>query len=103
MGYPTDCESLEQKMKNNNVLPNNDPARLEFRDVSVTYNNRNALDHISFQIPHGARAAVVGPNGAGKSTLFKALVGLIPITSGNILIHGVPLGQHIDCVAYVPQ
>jgi ABC-type Mn2+/Zn2+ transport system ATPase subunit len=69
----------------------------------VTYNNRNALDHVTFQIPHGARAAVVGPNGAGKSTLFKALVGLIPISTGNILIHGAPLGQHIDCVAYVPQ
>lgn len=82
---------------------NIDPARMEFRDVSVTYNNRNALDHVTFQIPHGARAAVVGPNGAGKSTLFKALVGLIPISSGNILIHGTPLGQHIDCVAYVPQ
>lgn len=82
---------------------NNDPARLEFRDVSVTYNGRNALDHVSFQIPHGSRTAVVGPNGAGKSTLFKALVGLIPTSSGSILIHGAPLGQHVDCVAYVPQ
>lgn len=47
--------------------------------------------------------AVVGPNGAGKSTLFKALVGLIPVRSGQILIHGQSLGHHQDCVAYVPQ
>src|SRR5690606_2527586 len=52
---------------------------------------------------HGARVAVVGPNGAGKSTLFKALVGLLPTQSGRIMVHGLPLGQHLDCVAYVPQ
>jgi len=80
-----------------------DPARMEFKDVTVSYGNRNALENISFQIPHGARVAVVGPNGAGKSTLFKALVGLLPLNSGIIFIHGAPLGQHIDCVAYVPQ
>jgi ABC-type Mn2+/Zn2+ transport system ATPase subunit len=46
---------------------------------------------------------VVGPNGAGKSTLFKALVGLLPLRSGSVRIHGLPLGHHLDCVAYVPQ
>lgn len=61
------------------------------------------MSELSFQIPHGARVAVVGPNGAGKSTLFKALVGLLPLQNGRILIHGEPLGSHRDCVAYVPQ
>ncbi len=79
------------------------PARMEFKDVTITYGNRNAIENISFQIPHGARVAVVGPNGAGKSTLFKALVGLLPLSNGSIYIHGAPLGHHIDCVAYVPQ
>jgi ABC-type Mn2+/Zn2+ transport system ATPase subunit len=46
---------------------------------------------------------VVGPNGAGKSTLFKAIVGLLPLKSGSILIHDLPLGHHRHCVAYVPQ
>jgi ABC-type Mn2+/Zn2+ transport system ATPase subunit len=45
----------------------------------------------------------VGPNGAGKSTLFKVLVGLLPLRAGKVLIHGLPLGHHVDCVAYVPQ
>ncbi|MGZ6346948.1 MAG: metal ABC transporter ATP-binding protein, partial [Anaerolineales bacterium] len=58
---------------------------------------------ITFNVPQGARLAVVGPNGAGKSTLFKALVGLLPLQKGRILIHGLPLGHHKDCVAYVPQ
>lgn len=78
-------------------------ARLEFEGVTVSYNGRLALEEVTFAVPHGARVAVVGPNGAGKSTLFKALVGLLPLRSGRILIHGRPLGSHQDCVAYVPQ
>jgi len=80
-----------------------EPARLELEDVSAGYNGRPALSGVSFQAMHGSRVAIVGPNGAGKSTLFKALVGLLPLRSGRILIHGRPLGQHKDCVAYVPQ
>jgi ABC-type Mn2+/Zn2+ transport system ATPase subunit len=80
-----------------------EPARLDLENVSVAYNGRMVLTGITCQIPHAARVAVVGPNGAGKSTLFKALVGLLPIQSGRIMIHGLPLGHHQDCVAYVPQ
>src|SRR5512143_533923 len=79
------------------------PARLELEDVSVGYNGQMVLQNLSFQVPHGGQVAVVGPNGAGKSTLFKALVGLLPIQSGKILIHGMTLGTHEVCVAYVPQ
>lgn len=79
------------------------PARLDFRNVAVAIGNRIVLKDIDFAVPHGARLAVVGPNGAGKSSLFKALVGLLPLASGEIFIHGQPLGAHKDCVAYVPQ
>jgi len=78
-------------------------ARLVLEHVSTGYNGRAVLDDVSFQVPHGARLAVVGPNGAGKSTLFKALVGLLPLRGGQITIHGLPLGGHQDCVAYIPQ
>lgn len=79
------------------------PHRLEVENISVAYGDKIVLNDISFQVPHGARIAVVGPNGAGKSTLFKALVGLLPLKTGRILIHGLPLGHHQDCVAYIPQ
>jgi ABC-type Mn2+/Zn2+ transport system ATPase subunit len=78
-------------------------ARLDVKSVTVSYGGKPALDDVSFEIAHGASVAVVGPNGAGKSTLFKTLVGLVPLRSGEILIHGKPLGHHLDCVAYVPQ
>src|SRR5512143_2241267 len=80
-----------------------EPARLEFENVTVGYNGRSALSDVTFQVPHGARVAVVGPNGAGKSTLFKTMVGLLPLRAGRVLIHCEPLGHHADCVAYVPQ
>lgn len=79
------------------------PARLDFHNVSVSFGDKHILENITFQVPHGARVAVVGPNGAGKSTLFKAMVGLLPINEGQIFIHGKPLGHHMDCVAYIPQ
>jgi ABC-type Mn2+/Zn2+ transport system ATPase subunit len=83
--------------------PDDFPARLDVVGVSIAYRNRSVLEDVSFQVPQKGRVAVVGPNGAGKSTLFKALVGLIPIAKGKIFIHGLPLGHHKECVAYVPQ
>lgn len=79
------------------------PHRLEVKNIHIGYGEKIILRDLSFQVPHGARVAVVGPNGAGKSTLFKALVGLLPLQKGEILIHGESLGAHQDCVAYVPQ
>lgn len=79
------------------------PHRLEIIKANIGYGQKTILKDLSFQVPHGARVAVVGPNGAGKSTLFKALVGLLPLQSGQILIHGESLGAHKDCVAYIPQ
>jgi ABC-type Mn2+/Zn2+ transport system ATPase subunit len=82
----------------------NEPARLEFEGVAAGYpGGALALEDVSFQIPHGAQVAMIGPNGAGKSTLFKAMVGLVPVRAGRILIHGLPLNAHRDCLAYVPQ
>jgi manganese/iron transport system ATP-binding protein len=87
----------------NSTHPPIDPARLELEHVSAGYNGTMILDDVSFALQHGGQLAVVGPNGAGKSTLFKVLVGLLPVRSGQVRIHGRALGLHQDCVAYVPQ
>ncbi|MHB1357061.1 MAG: metal ABC transporter ATP-binding protein [Anaerolineae bacterium] len=85
------------------VIEGDSSASLDFDHVTVAYNGKPALSDLTFQVQHGAQVAVVGPNGAGKSTLFKAIVGLLPLHTGQIHIHGRPLGSHLDCVAYVPQ
>jgi len=52
-----------------------------------------ALKDISFAVPEGSFVSLVGPSGCGKSTLLQILAGLIPSTSGEILLDGAPLCQ----------
>src|SRR4030042_5014242 len=85
------------------IVPQRENAWLEFVHVDGGYTDDLALEEVSFHIPQGVRVALVGPNGAGKSTLFKVMARLMPMRKGEILIHGLPLGHHMDCLAYVPQ
>ena len=76
------------------------------RDVTVTYRNgHTALRHASFEIPQGTVTALVGVNGAGKSTLFKAIMGFVPVASGEIRLLGLTVREALrrNLVAYVPQ
>jgi ABC-type Mn2+/Zn2+ transport system ATPase subunit len=57
---------------------------LELRDVSVGYDGRPVLQHVSFAIERGEFTALLGPNGAGKTTLLRGLVGLIPLLAGDL-------------------
>lgn len=61
--------------------------------ICFAYPNRSefVLRNISFQIQAGEKVAIVGSNGAGKSTLVKCLLGLYPVTSGNIYLDSVCL------------
>jgi len=75
---------------------------LEVRDLSVRYDQLEALVGITFSLKPGERIAVVGPNGAGKSTLFKAIAGIQPYSAGEVKIYGHGPGGH-TCIAYLPQ
>ena len=76
---------------------------LVIEHVTASYGSRPAISDITMHVPHGAQVAIVGPNGAGKSTLFKAIVGLLPLRTGQVLLHGRPPGSQSDPIAYVPQ
>jgi manganese/iron transport system ATP-binding protein len=71
--------------------------------LSVNYRSVQALRNISFTIPSGKLVGIFGPNGAGKSTLIRAMLGLIPSTTGATLYQGRPLTQQLERIAYVPQ
>ena len=76
------------------------------KGVTVTYRNgHTALRDASFNIPRGTVTALVGVNGAGKSTLFKAIMGFVPISKGEITLLGKPIREALkqNLVAYVPQ
>jgi zinc/manganese transport system ATP-binding protein len=53
--------------------------------------------------PHGEFVAVMGPNGVGKSTLLKAVLGLLPVTSGEIVVLGGKPGRRNERIGYLPQ
>ncbi|MAB00009.1 MAG: manganese/iron transporter ATP-binding protein [Stappia sp.] len=76
------------------------------RDITVTYRNgHTALRNASFEIPRGTVTALVGVNGAGKSTLFKAIMGFVPASRGEIRLLGLTVREALkkNLVAYVPQ
>lgn len=73
-------------------------------NLTVTLNNVNILQDITFSVPRGVCTAIVGPNGAGKSTLAKAILGEINY-QGKVLF-GQNDGSFSPCAphwGYVPQ
>jgi ABC-2 type transport system ATP-binding protein len=65
-----------------------EPIALEARGLSKRYRGVAALSECSFQLPAHRIIALVGANGAGKSTLMSIVAGLLPATSGEILVGG---------------
>ena len=83
-----------------------DGGGIAVRDLTVTYRNgHTALRDASFEIPRGTVTALVGVNGAGKSTLFKAIMGFVQASSGEIRLLGKSVREALreNIVAYVPQ
>jgi len=64
------------------------PCVLEFREVSISFDDRPLLEHISFTVPRGAMRILVGPSNCGKSTILKLAIGLLQPDSGQIFLLG---------------
>ncbi len=76
---------------------------LEVHDVTVAYQRKPVLWDVDLHVPEGRLVGIIGPNGAGKSTLIKAILGLIPLSSGRVDIFGRPYRKNRHLVGYVPQ
>ncbi len=84
--------------------PEHSPASpLSVHDVTVAYRRKPVLWDIDYDAPANSLIGIVGPNGAGKSTLIKAVLGLVPVSSGHIQIFGKPAHKQRRRVGYVPQ
>lgn len=57
-------------------------------DLTKSYENRTALDHLSLDVPRGGRTVVLGHNGAGKSTLLEMVATLRTPSGGTVTVEG---------------
>ncbi len=78
---------------------------IEVKNLSVYYGQTEALQNASFVIEQGDFVGVVGPNGGGKTTLIKALLKLLPTTTGIIKLFGISIDeyQQWNKIGYLPQ
>jgi iron complex transport system ATP-binding protein len=60
-------------------------VNLEIRGLTVKYGTQTALSNINLSVKPGEILAVIGPNGAGKSTLIRAISGILPVQTGEVV------------------
>lgn len=58
------------------------------KDIVVSFEQKDVLKGITWEVPTGAITTLIGPNGCGKSTLLKCITGSVKPISGTIYING---------------
>lgn len=66
---------------------NQSPA-IEFRNVSLSFDDKPALTDVSFQLEHGETIFITGVSGSGKSVLLHLGIGLLKPDAGQIFVEG---------------
>ena len=81
---------------------------LQIDKLTVTYGTQKAVNEVSLKVSSEV-VCLCGRNGAGKSTVLKAVAGLVPVASGQILLDGddvisIPLYRRLETgIGYVPE
>ena len=82
---------------------------LKLNRITVHYGTAVAIKDITIALDEGAVVSVIGANSAGKSTILKAISGMVPINSGEIVfldktINGLPVNKIVQLgVVHVPE
>ncbi len=61
---------------------------LQLAGLGKSFGGLQALRNIDLELAAGERHAIIGPNGAGKTTLFNIITGLLPASTGRVLLFG---------------
>jgi len=82
---------------------------ISIKKVNQHYGGTHILWDLDLDIEPGSRTCIMGRNGVGKTTLLKCLMGLLPVTNGEILMDGSPIHNKTAearapaGIGYVPQ
>lgn len=79
------------------------PPVLSIRDAALSFGSRTLWSGLDLDVAPGEFIAVLGPNGTGKTSLLRAILGLQPLTSGDIDLLGQPAHRGDRRVGYIPQ
>jgi manganese/zinc/iron transport system ATP- binding protein len=85
------------------TLLNATSTSLEIHDLTVAFDRKPVLWNIDLKLPEGKLVGIIGPNGAGKSTLIKAIMGLLPLSSGYVKLFDQSIDEVRKRISYVPQ
>lgn len=82
----------------------NNDYLVKISNLTKSYGKDPALDNVNLLIPKGRIIGLLGPNGSGKTTLIKILNGLIPYSSGEVIIDNKKIGIGTKrVVSYLPE
>ncbi|MFI5042836.1 MAG: metal ABC transporter ATP-binding protein, partial [Acidimicrobiales bacterium] len=76
---------------------------IELRKASLRFGDRSLWEEIDLEVSAGEFLAVLGPNGAGKTSLLRVLLGLTPLSAGDVSVLGMPPERGDSRLGYVPQ
>lgn len=76
---------------------------LELRGAELRYGTRTLWSGLDLRVEPGEFLAVLGANGSGKTSLLQAVLGLQPLTAGEVLVEGRPTRRGSRLIGYVPQ
>jgi phospholipid/cholesterol/gamma-HCH transport system ATP-binding protein len=71
--------------------PQNAPAFIQVTDLHKQIGEQRILRGLSLTIPRGSGVAIIGGSGTGKSVFLKLVMGLMPVTSGSIIVDGAEI------------
>lgn len=76
-------------------------------NLSKMFSGKKVVDGINFQIGKGEIVGLLGPNGAGKTTTIRMLAGILPPSSGEVLVEGKDLFEgdksEKSPIGYLPE
>lgn len=101
-------ETLNADIPQGKILDSFSQARFQNVSVSFAGLQADALENINLTVDKGEHIVIAGHNGSGKTTLLKVVMGIQPVSNGDVLINGIPVREINEKslykeIRYLPQ